>query len=357
MMNTPHFIRRIVRTLAAVAVLLVATASLSVAQTGDARFQQGEQAFQEADFDTAITFFTDVAQDSTARSKLREDALKYLGRLYIAKSAYDEARRAVRDLLELEPPLVEMNPDQEPPPLLKIYYEERKQIEGDYQVERADPGLQTMAVMDFTNNSIDDHERFDPMRQGFASMMINYLGGATDLKVVERERLQWLLQEIDLQQSKYVDESTAVRMGKMLGATTVLFGAYTVFRGDIQISARLVKVETGEILLAEQIRGDSDDFFELTEDLSLQVAQATNSTLEETEIGARTETRSLDAQMSYADGLSELDKGNYHAAYEKFEEALEYDPNFERAQKRMNSLRPMIAQAVVETSDGGAIDG
>jgi TolB-like protein len=341
------------------ALLLIATAS--VAQSQDARYEQAQAAYQEADFDTAIQYFSQVAQDSTAPTALREGALKYLGRLYIAKSAYDEARNVVRDLLELEPPLVDMNPDEEPPPLLKIYYEERRQVEGDYQVERADPGLQTMAVMDFTNNSIDEHEKFDPMRQGFASMMINYLGGATDLKVVERERLQWLLDEINLQQSQYVDESTAVRMGKMLGATTVLFGAYTVFRGDIQISARLVKVETGEILLAEQIMGDRDDFFELVEDLSLQVAQATNSTLEETEIGARTETRSLDAQMSYADGLSELDAGNYHAAFEKFEEALEYDPNFTRAQQRLDSLRPMLAQAVLEPgaeqTDGGAMDG
>jgi tetratricopeptide (TPR) repeat protein len=127
-----------------------------------------------------------------------------------------------------------------------------------------------------------------------------------------------------------------------------------VHRKDIQVSARLVKVETGEILLAEQIRGDRDEFFELTEDLSLQVAQAINSTLEDTEIGARTETRSLDAQLSYSEGLSELDAGNYHAAYEKFEEALEYDPSFDRAQQRLESLRPMVAQAVLEAGNGTA---
>ena len=344
-----------VRTVAMALVLLAVTATVAVGQ--DARFEQGKAAYQEANFDTAIQYFKDVAQDTTADLSLREDALKYLGRLYIAKSAYDEARRVVKDLLQMEPPLVSLNPDEEPPPLMKIYYEVRKEVEGDTRVEREDPGLHTLAVMDFTNNSIDEHERFEPMRQGFASMMINYLGGATDLKVVERERLQWLLDEITLQQSKYVDESTAVRMGKMLGAHTVLFGSYTVHRKRMQVSARLVKVETGEILLAEQIMGDRDEFFELTEDLSLQVAQSINSTLEETTVGARTETRSLDAQMSYSEGLGELDKGNYHAAYEKFEEALEYDPTFKRAQQRLESLRPMLAQAVVESDEGATTGG
>lgn len=314
----------------------------------DARFQQGQQAYSSADFEGAIQHFIAVSADTSAPLELREEALKYLGRVYIAKNALEEARNVVTQLLDLEPPLVELDPEVEPPPLMKIYYEVRKEYEGNYNVQQADPGIQTLAVMDFTNNSIDDHERFDPMRQGFASMMINTLGGATDLKVVERERLQWLLGELDLQRSDYVDQASAVRAGNLLGAHVVLFGAYTVHRKQIQLSARLVKVETGEILLAEQVLGDRDDFFEHVEKLSLEVARSINSSLEETTVGARTETRSLDAQISYSEGLGELDKGNYHAAYEKFQEALDYDPNFERARTKADSLQPMLAQAVID---------
>src|SRR5690606_24706990 len=156
-----------------------------------------------------------------------------------------------------------------------IYYEERKEYEGD--VDWVDPGIQTLAVMDFTNNSIDDHERFEPMRQGFASMMINTLGGATDLKVIERERLQWLLGELDLQGNAYVEQAATVTAVKLLGDYVVRFGAYSVQQKQIQVSARLVRVETGEIPLAEQTLGKRDEFFELVEELSLQVARAINS--------------------------------------------------------------------------------
>ena len=314
------------------------------AQAQDEPFEEGRTAYLSADFDGAIVYFQQVVQNEAAPLELREEALKYLGRIYIAKDAVDDARQVVAELLELEPPLVELDPDVEPLPLMKVYYEMRKEYEGDYGVEKEDPGIRTLAVMDFTNNSIDEHERFDPMRQGFASMMINYLGGATDLKVVERERLQWLLSELDLQRSSYVDQSSAVRTGKLLGAHAVLFGSYTVHRKQIQMSVRLVEVETGEILLAEQILGKKDDFFELVEKLSLQAAHAINSSLEETTVGARTETRSLDAQLSYSEALSELDRGNYHAAAEKLEEALEYDPGFDRARSRLEGLQPMLVQ-------------
>src|SRR5690606_37507368 len=105
------------------------------------------------------------SQDQAAPASLREEALRYLGRVDIAQNAMDSARDVVIRLLEMEEPPIELDPEVEPPPLMKIYYEERKEYEGD--VDWVDPGIQTLAVMDFTNNSIDDHERFEPMRQGF----------------------------------------------------------------------------------------------------------------------------------------------------------------------------------------------
>ena len=84
-------------------------------------------------------------------------------------------------------------------------------------------------------------------------------------------------------------------------------------------------------------------FFELTEELSLQVAQAVNSSLDKTTVGARTETRSLDAMLSYSEGLKLLEQDEYQAAFEKFNEALAFDPNYRKAQLKAESLTPMLA--------------
>ncbi len=323
-----------------VGLLFLFPASYASAQSS---LEDAISAYHEAEFDRAITLFADVAGDESQNKGVRKEALQFLGRSYIAKRNENEARNVIEDLIELEPPIIELDPDIEPPPLMKIYYDARKKLTDSYEVERADPGLQTLAIVDFTNNSLDDRERFDPLQGGFASLMVHQLNGATGLKVIERERIQWLLEELDLQQEAgRVGQATAVRTGKLLGATAVLFGSFMKHRNELRINARLVKVETGEILMTEQVAGKDKDFFELAEQLSLKVAQGINVTMQETLIGERTDTRSLDAMISYSEGLDLLEKEEYQAAYLKFQEALEYDKNYTRARNKAESIKPML---------------
>jgi TolB-like protein len=321
-------------------------------------FQEAKDAYAFAEYDKAIDLFSGVAQDTSVDKETRKEALRYLGRAYVAKDKRDKAREAIRSLLELEPPLTKLDPNREPPPIMKIYYEVRKQIEGGYGVEREGPGLQTLAIMDFTNGSVHERERYQSLSKGFPSMMINYMTGATDLKVIERERIQWILDELKLQQqSGVVDQSTAVRIGKLMGANAVLFGTFIMQEDEMWLSTRMVEVETSEILLAEKVMGEPEDFFELIEELSLKMTRAINVEMEETEMGTGSATRSLDAVLAYSDGLEELEDGNYRAAYEKFLEAQEHDPNYKQAQIKAESLKPMLAVSSPDTTGGSGDSG
>lgn len=324
-------------------VFLLAPTSHVLAQ--DAALDDAVTKYQSADFDGAIEIFANLAGDDTEDKQVRKQALQYLGRAYVAKRMDDEARAAIHELLELEPPLVELDPDVESPPFMNLYYDVRREFEGDYTVERRDPGLRTIAIIDFNNNSItSDQAQIEPLGRGLSSLMINQLSGSTDLKVVERERLQWLLDELDLQSDRErVDQETAVRAGKMLGATSVLLGDFMKMdRRSMIINIRVVKVETGEVLMTEQVRGRPDSFYEMAEDLSLKVSKGINAHLETTNLGVRNDTKSLDAMLSYSDGLALLEEKDYRAAYEKFLEALEYDPDYTRAQLKADSIKPLL---------------
>jgi TolB-like protein len=337
-----HFLSSLGRFVAAV--LLVG--ALGMSQTVLAQqsvFKEAKQKYQFAEYEKATSLFRKVADDQQADVDLRRDALRYLARAQIARGQKSKARSAVKQLVETNPPTDYMNADVEPPAVMDLYYKVQKEKQGNYKVGKQQEGMQTLAVMDFTNNSITRREDYQGLSKGLPSIMINSLTGGTDLQVIERERIEWLLKELKLQRQKdKVDQSTAVRTGKLLGANAVVFGSFIATEGQMSITARVVKVETGEVMFGDQVRGKPDKFFELIEELSQKVTKSINVEMEETKLGSD-QTKSLDAMMAYSDGLSLLEAGKYRQAQQKFKKAVEYDDGFNKARKKMKSLKPMVA--------------
>ncbi|MFT5142241.1 MAG: TolB-like protein [Rhodothermales bacterium] len=341
MTSVQHMFKRISAAMQAglcVAMLLLLSASVAYGQNG--ALDEAAEVYHSADFDRAIEMFSHLADHPDSDIETKKACFQYLGRSFVAKHMEDEAREAIRQLLELAKPMVELNPDAEPPPLMDLYYEVRTALHG-YE---AQSDLQTMAVIDFTNGSVGpDASDYDALSLGLSSMMINFLGGASDLHVVERERLSWLLSELDLQgDDNRVDQATAVKAGKLLGAQTVLIGSFIVNGKDMYVGTRLVSVETGEVLFGEQLFGRQRDIFDLVQKLSVQTTQAIGVVLDAETAGSTHETHSLDAMMSYSEGLALLEHESYSEAYQKFVEALDHDPTYSRAELRMESLKTML---------------
>jgi TolB-like protein len=299
--------------------------------------------YQSARYDDAISALTKLATDTTVSKKERKDVFLYLGRAYTAKNLHDKAKWAMAQLLDLEPPLIEPDPDTEPPPLMKAYYDARKDKTGSSEVERPDPGIKTIAILDFKNRSVDDKDKFDPMEKGFSDLLISELNGTINLKVVERERIKWLLDEIGMENDPgKFDMGTAVRVGKLLGVHTILLGSFIKVNDQMKLLSRLVKVETGEILATDEATGDADDFFDIARQLGEKVAKHINVTLSEAETKEGSETKSLDAMLAYSEGLVLVEKGDYKSAYDKFQEAASLDPSYIKAQRKADSIKPLI---------------
>jgi TolB-like protein len=326
-----------------VGVLMLVMATSVNASDSKARMAEAMKHYASARYDKAISVLDLLAKDTTLDKKDRREVWLGLGRAYVAKNLLAKAKWAIKNLLDSEPPIVEPDPDAECPPLMKVYYEARKEQKGNTVVERPDPGMKTIAILDFKNRSVDDKERFDPMEKGFAELMISQLNGSVSLKVVERERIQWLMDEIGMENdpTKF-DQSSAVRVGKLLGVHSVLLGSFIKVKDDMKLLARLVKVETAEILATDEVTGDADEFFDLAEQLSLKVARGINAQVTQAEVQKGTETKSLDAMMTYSEGLVLLEKGNYKGAYEKFMQAVNLDPAYEKAKTKAESLKPLL---------------
>ena len=106
-----------------------------------------------------------------------------------------------------------------------------------------------------------------PLSQGATELMINALLGTNRFRVFERSKLDLLLQEQNFQNfSGLVDQTTAVKLGKMIGVDVILTGSLTNIAfakgGGLKIgplnvrksyakvvmTIRIIDVTTGEIL-------------------------------------------------------------------------------------------------------------
>lgn len=66
--------------------------------------------------------------------------------------------------------------------------------------------------------------------------------------VVEREKLEIALRELNLGSSSLADASTRLRIGRIAGAKWMIFGAYQVISDQMRLDLRMVDVETGRII-------------------------------------------------------------------------------------------------------------
>ena len=102
------------------------------------------------------------------------------------------------------------------------------------------------------------------LKKGLAQMLISHVQpGVPSVKIVERERLEDILKELDLASSGKIDPDTAAKVGKLIGARYLVVGSYFDLFGSLRIDSRLLNVETGEIIGSVGANGPMGDFFAL----------------------------------------------------------------------------------------------
>ena len=112
------------------------------------------------------------------------------------------------------------------------------------------------------------------------------------------------------------------------------------------LDARIVRVESGEILDAASASGTLDDFVSVEKELVeaiLEEIEVTLSASDRRKIYVQTPTERFDAFASYGEGIAHRDEGRLDKAKKAFESALELDPEFEAARASLSDLRDVLA--------------
>jgi hypothetical protein len=108
-------------------------------------------------------------------------------------------------------------------------------------------------------------------------LLITDLYSGTKVRVVDRERVNKLLEEQNLTKSGAVDANTAIRVGKLMGACYSIYGSYMRLpNGQQTLTIHTTSNETGQIQNAQKIESKSDDVMAMIAEAAAKFTSAMN---------------------------------------------------------------------------------
>jgi tetratricopeptide (TPR) repeat protein len=213
-----------------------------------------------------------------------------------------------------------------------VRQEIRTLIGQEQQLDASRLETKTLAVFPLDYQGTD--ERFRALGRGLSEMMIVDLGQVSELKLLERIRLQTLLEELQLAHGDVVDRQTAPRVGRLLGAGRILAGSFNVLQRE-QLQVDMVSWDMVQQDFPDAVSRSStlNNLFRLEKQLVFRVITQMGIQLTEAERQniQRVPTRNLQAFFAYCRGLQEEDAGRFDAAANLFQGAAQLDPGFQAA--------------------------
>lgn len=227
----------------------------------------------------------------------------------------------------------------------------------------ATPGNKnTVAVMPFKFTGADS--TLQPLERGMADLLATDLARIKAITVVERARLQAILDEIKLSQTAAVDSATGVRAGKLIQAGTLVQGSLLQNGDRLRADAALVSVATSAVSVTPATDEQKiDQIFDMEKRIALSLIQSLGVQLTTADRNAieQRPTRSLQAFLAYSQGLALEDQGRFDEASRAYGNAARIDPGFGTAALKSSQTANMAIgtgnAATIEASLQGSTEG
>lgn len=247
-------------------------------------------------------------------------------------------------------------------------------------IARAQDNRPVVVVFTFGNSSIGAGKAdFDGIATGVQDLLITDMASNAKIRLVDRARINEVLQEQNMVKGSQIDPATAVRLGKIMGAQYAVTGGFlSDGHGKAVLTGRTIDMETTQIANPEKIEGKSDDVLGMIGQLSTKLAanmkldpkpgrrvgdagDAAKSTPAQSgapaaasapaknaehveQFAKAVSTKSMQVKLDaatlklYSSALDEMDKRNKTKAKELLNQVLAKYKDFEPAQRQLDKL-------------------
>lgn len=284
------------------------------------RFYQAEQWVRARDVLTtalalrpsfAAAVYLGLAQERLDQFDQAETSYRVAGTLTLSNAQRRELDRRVASLSRT-----------------RLAAEARQAVQREHELAATPPVPNSVAVLPWSY--VGANRQQASLGVGLAHLMMTDLGKVSALRLVERERVQALLDELTMARNGQVDSSTAARSGRLLRADYVVAGVVREANGGVRLEASIYRTGDGSLVANAAGTNRIDQLFGLQKDLVLSLVDQLGVPVSPPERRALTErsTADLQAFLAFSDGLSALDRGDFRTAGGLFAMATGRDPAF-----------------------------
>jgi tetratricopeptide (TPR) repeat protein len=193
----------------------------------------------------------------------------------------------------------------------------------------------TIAVTDFKNLGT---AKLVPFIKGLTAMIISDLAKVPQVRVLERAKIQALMQEMQLGLAAgIIDADSAPKLGKMVQARKVAWGKMDTPDGsNLKITSIVTEIMENATLQQTDAEGAMDQFFKLQKQLVFGILAGmgvdVNQLPEKVQKAVkRVHTTSVRALIQFGMGVDFLDNKDFAQAKQAFGKAAKIDPEFDLA--------------------------
>jgi TolB-like protein len=173
--------------------------------------------------------------------------------------------------------------------------------------------------------------------KAITAMLVTEFSNREGIQVIERAQLNDMLREQDLVLSGRVDESSAIEIGKLLGAQYVLLGQASSIVDNLRMDIRAVDVETSEIVAVLKKSDRTSELLSVVVALADEFGQQLN--LVPPSNRPAIESIPVPATIAFSRAVDFEDRGETERAIQEYERTLELHPTHRDARIALERLR------------------
>ncbi|MBE0583616.1 MAG: hypothetical protein IH612_07590, partial [Desulfofustis sp.] len=207
----------------------------------------------------------------------------------------------------------------------------------------------SIAVLNFHNRT--GQKRLDALQKGMALLLINDLAKVDSVSVIERTKMQAMLEHLHPGTGDVIDNVLAPGVGKPLNAYYVVNG--TIAEGSIEqleVNTSVIDVPFGNSTTLPLAAGPVDELYRVQKDVLFHILDSLNIYLptkqrRSLEVPPSASTTAL---LAFFLGIDASDHGQYRQAADLYTRALAEDPSLDLAREALQELTDLNLLTDVE---------